>query len=289
VKGLFARGVGRGASLARVSTRSIAIGLYLILMACQPSEQPQKAHADSPASGQVVTENLPCGSAWAERRSEPIKITDSLIVSVPMKYVRYEMLTCGSMTGGIPRAAPAGGTSIGFDFFLPDYGGFTAKTLKDAFAFNQVEVGYVKSPSVRGIDTGNSIEFESTQFNHILKVMADPNNYQDMYGLRCYKAKILKTRMFCHGVQFRQEHREILLIVDIPQYNPGMVNPLMRARYYSSRYGGIEIDWWANSSQLPHWMEIDNQIWKFLSGWNAVGSESKSYANLPDMRKGNGG
>src|SRR5205823_11301382 len=50
----------------------------------------------------------------------------------------------------------------------------------------------------------------------------------------------------------------------------GVTFPLLQARYYSRRYGGVRIAWRAHVSNLPRWHDIDAQIWKFIDAWNVA-------------------
>jgi hypothetical protein len=44
----------------------------------------------------------------------------------------------------------------------------------------------------------------------------------------------------------------------------------MKANYFSRRYGGVRIAWRAQARNLPHWHDIDAQIWKFIDAWNVA-------------------
>ncbi|WP_188798584.1 hypothetical protein [Dyella nitratireducens] len=267
MKGLFARNVSQGTSLISLLACFMGFSLGLTLAACQSSDRSSQIHTEPSPGGQVAAANVPCEPGWADRRGVPIKITDSLIVSVPMKYIQYEMLTCGARTNGIPRAAPLGSTSIGFDFFLPDFGGFTSQTLRELYPINEVHVFYVASAASQGFHPSNAAGIETNQFKGSLPILANTNKYEDLYGLRCYPDKS-GTRMLCYNAQAGNNHSAILLSVDIPGRVSGIVNPSMRATYFASRYGGIQIDWITSVRNLPRWREIDEQIWSFLAAWN---------------------
>lgn len=267
MKGLFASNVSQGMFLASLSARVMGFSLWLGLAACQSSDRSAQTPTQLSAGGQVAAADVSCEPGWAGRRGVPIKITDSLIVSVPMKYIQYEMLTCGKMTGGIPRAAPANRTSVGFDFFLPDFDGFTAQTLHELYPINEVHVFYVASAASQGFHPSDPAGIEINQFKRSLPILANTNKYKDLYGLRCYPDKS-GTSMLCYSSQVGKNHSTILLSVDIPGRVSGIVNPSMRATYFASRYGGIQIDWITSVRNLPRWREIDEQIWSFLAAWN---------------------
>ena len=200
----------------------------------------------------------------------PIKVTERLSVSVPVIYIRYELLTCGATTNGVPRGGPTDSTLAAFDFFMPDFSGFTMQRLRERFDVNEVHVAYVSSP--RGIEArpDHPTNYASNQLKNVLRYLANPKKYRDMYGLRCYEARILKTTMYCYGARAGKEDEGILLDVPVPPYPLGLVNPQMRTEYFSDRYGGVEVAWYTNSKNLPSWRKIDDQIWKFLATWNVA-------------------
>jgi hypothetical protein len=212
-----------------------------------------------------------CSSDWTNRMAVPIKVTDSLIVSVPVKYIRYELLTCGTATNGVPRDGPTGTVSLSFDFFLPDFSGFTYERLRESFDVNEVHVGSVVSTREVGFGPKRPAPEPSQELENFINAHeADPKNYRNMYGLRCYDGKVLKDRIYCYSERGGQGSGGIFLIVDVPPYARGVVDPLMRADYFSRRYGGIEVDWWSNVENLPHWWDIDTEIWTRLAAWNVA-------------------
>jgi len=46
--------------------------------------------------------------------------------------------------------------------------------------------------------------------------------------------------------------------------------PLIKANYFSRRYGGVRIAWRTHVRNLPRWHDIDQQIWKFVDAWNVA-------------------
>ena len=43
---------------------------------------------------------------------------------------------------------------------------------------------------------------------------------------------------------------------------------MMSTKYFSHKYGGIEIAWHAHMKNFAQWREIDTQIWKYIDAWN---------------------
>lgn len=264
-----AESVIRSAERFRRSGR-LVLGLALAAL-------PLLGHAEGVRSTQPlgvpggIAEVTICSSDWLNRMAVPVKITDRLIVSVPVKYIRYELLTCGKTTNGVPRDGPPGAASLNFDFFLPDFSGFTYERLRKPFDVNEVHIGSVVSARKVGFGLKRPAPEPSEELENFINAHeADPKKYRDMYGLRCYEGKVLKDRIFCYSAKGGQAPGGIFLIAEVPPYARGMVDPLMRADYFSRRYGGIEVDWWSNVKNLPHWRDIDARIWKLLDAWNVV-------------------
>lgn len=233
----------------------------------------QESHPPSPLPALVApTLNTICGPihSWPTGYSAPIKITDELVLSVPLKYMKYAFLPCQGSNGPSEADHISRVKAINFAFFLPDFSGYTVDRFRERFDVDKVEVIYVSAGSPHEADLGAAGKYPPNQLKRALEYLADPDEYSDMYGLRCYQARILKTTMYCYGAPGNSDHEGILFEVMIPPYAAGLVNPQMRTNYFSRRYGGIEIAWRTNVKNLPQWQEIDRQIWKFLATWDVA-------------------
>ena len=63
--------------------------------------------------------------------------------------------------------------------------------------------------------------------------------------------------------------------------------PLMQARYFSRRYGGVRIAWRTHVRNFSRWREIDAQIWKFIDAWNVARAPDESRrAGRPEAKGG---
>jgi hypothetical protein len=102
-----------------------------------------------------------------------------------------------------------------------------------------------------------------------LEDLLNPNDHKDMYGLRCYQGRILTDRIACYGRRDTANREDILLYVAVPPYAPG-VFPVLQARYFTTRYGGVRIAWRTHVSNLPRWHDIDAGIWKLIDQWNVA-------------------
>jgi hypothetical protein len=250
---------------------STSRGLVLLLaLAALPGRAHEVRSAELSGVQTDAATSAACGPGWAYLNAPPIRITDRLVLSVPLRYIRYVSLNCGRFKAGIPASSPTRSTWTDFDFFLPDFSGYTIERLRNPFDINEVQVAYVASATQIEAFPNHPVHYPSNQLKNVLHYLADPKTYRDMYGLRCYDEKTWKTKMYCYSARAGNDHEGILLIVDIPPYGPGITNPLIQTDYFSKRYGGIEIAWRTNAKNLPRWRDIDAQIWKFIASWNVA-------------------
>lgn len=257
----------------RLMRRSRILCFWLALTTLQSPGHAQEAEPLQPQTTRsVLTGRDGCGPTRSDAKSEPIKITDSLILAVPMKYIRYASANCGNFRSGIANSPAAKHAWVGFGFFLPDFSGYTLKRLRESFDVNEVEIAYVASPKEIEGHADHPTNYPSNQLNNVLRYLANPKDYRDIYGLRCYEAKVLKTTMYCYSARAGNEGDGILFTVTVPPYAPGLVNPQMQTDYYSRRYGGVEVAWRTNVKNISRWHEIDKQIWKFIGAWNVAHS-----------------
>jgi hypothetical protein len=205
---------------------------------------------------------------WPEGRSVPFRITDSLTISIPLDYMRSAAYLGRERFDPPPDAKPVENALVQFDFFLPDFSGYTYEKYENEFDHNRVEVVHVRSgnPAESAIDAPGW--HPPNQLSRILKYVADANEYRDQYGLRCYRPRVGKDVMYCYGRRDEHLKEDFLLELHVPPYRPGMLNPQMRTTYFSSRYGGVEISWRTSVDNLPRWREIDTKIWKYMDSWN---------------------
>ena len=219
-------------------------------------------------------------SPLRECNSHTIKVSDSLILNIPANYSHNAWLTCGSSPDIIKEKQNTKSKSTGwegldlFDFFLPDFGGYTIERWRDWDNTAIVEVVSVVPAKDWGFHPSNAVEFEANQFKNKPSSLIDLDKYRDMYGLRCYEQHILKNRMFCYREHGGKNHDGIRIYVDVPYGNLTPPNPQMQAEYFSSRYGGIEVLWRTNVKNLSRWQEIDDHIWDLLTTWNTASTKN---------------
>lgn len=216
----------------------------------------------------------PLPREWPQGRAVPVKITDQLTLSIPLKYER------SAIEPGPPPPPPAGQSGHGevsFDFFLPDFSGYTLRNYRNDSDPDKVEVAYVHAGNPHEADPGAPGEYPPNMLKRSLGDSLDPDHHQDEYGLRCYRSRVSPGRITCYGPR-DAAGEDIMLTALVPPYPPDVPFPEMQARYYSKRYGGVRISWRTHVRNLPHWRDIDVQVWKFIDAWSVAGQEPQSPA-----------
>ena len=241
----------------RVRLAALAVGL-IAAAACtkEPSEPPATRPAAAPLS------------AWPEGRTAPQKITDTLVLAIPLQFERSAV--GDDKAPRSPFSGAAGRTEVRFDFFLPDFSGYTLQNYRNDFAENKVEVIYLHAGDPHEADSGAPGEYPPNMLKRMLQDQLNPHDYKDMYGLRCYKGRVLTDRLTCYGRRDAAAGEDILLYVPLAQDAAPNSFPMLRANYFSRRYGGVRIAWRTHVRNLPRWQDIDAHIWKFIEAWHVA-------------------
>jgi hypothetical protein len=215
----------------------------------------------------TVTEQAPpAPREWPQGRAAPVKITDALILSIPLQYER------SAIDPKAPAANPQSFThkEAQFDFFLPGFTGYTLQNFRNDFDENKVEVVYLHAGDPHEADPDAPGEYPPNMLKRSLTGLLDPKDYKDMYGLRCYRGRVQTNRLTCYGRRDQTTSEDIMLTAPVPPYPEGVTFPQVQARYFSKRYGGVRIAWRTHMKNLPRWQEIDAQIWKLVDEWNVA-------------------
>ena len=243
------------ASLPRApSTAAIAVGL-LAATGCARKQEPAPAVRPPPPP-----------TAWPEGRTGPLRITDELVLAIPLQYERAAI-----EDGPAPRSpfpGVGGRTEARFDFFLPDFSGYTLQNYRNDLDPNKVEVVYLHAGDPHEGDPGAPGEYPPNMLKRLLQDQLDPRSHQNQYGLRCYTGRVLTDRLACYGRRDAAAREDILLYVPVAPAADAF--PVIRATYFSRRYGGVRIAWRTPVANLPRWHDIDTQIWKFIGAWNVA-------------------
>lgn len=199
-----------------------------------------------------------------------MRITDQLTLAVPLVFERTAIEREPLLPGaGVPVAAPPGSAhgEVRFDFFLPDFTGYTLDNHRNGDDPNRVEVVYLHAGDRHEADPDAPGEYPPNMLKRLLQEAFDPGHYRDQYGLRCYQGRMSRGRIACYGRRDAQSGEYLVLTALVAPFPAGVGFPVFQARYFSARYGGVRLEWRAHVSQLPRWHEIDAQVWKFIDAW----------------------
>jgi hypothetical protein len=220
-------------------------------------------------------QSAPLPQVWPAGRSAPLKITDTLILSIPLEYER------AAIYHGEPARAlmfvQSDRADGQFDFFLPHFSGYTLQNYQEESDPNKVEVVYLHAGDPHEAEPDAPGEYPPNMLKRALQDFLNPDDHQDMYGLRCYQGRVASERITCYGRREASAREDIMLYASVPPYAAGVSFPLVQARYFSKRYGGVRIAWRTHVSNLSRWREIDTQIWKFIDTWNVAPAAAQTH------------
>jgi hypothetical protein len=204
---------------------------------------------------------------WPAGVSAPLKVTDELTVAIPLQYQRSAITHERA-----PRAlisVQSDRSEVQFDFFLPDFSGYTLQNYRNEADENKVEVVYLHAGDPHEAEPDAPGEYPPNMLKRALQDLLNPGDYKDMYGLRCYRDRTPSDRIACYGRR-DASGENIMLYALLPPYAPGVTFPVMQARYFSKGYGGVRLAWRTHAKNLPRWHDVDAQIWKFIDAWKVV-------------------
>jgi hypothetical protein len=89
---------------------------------------------------------------------------------------------------------------------------------------------------------------------------------REIGGLKCL---VPKMRSFpyieCSGSRPGDSD---LVKLRFKQVNASFV--LLQADYASSRYGGIHVYWQTTTSDVSHWLDVEEEVWRLLTDWDLL-------------------
>ena len=205
-------------------------------------------------------------TAWPQGHSPPLKVTDGLILEIPLEYERSAISGEPSHEPNFARPERA---EARFDFFLPGFSGYTLENYRNESNPDKVEVVYLHAANPQESEPDAPGAYPPNMLKRALRDVLNPSDYRDVYGLRCYRDRVPSDRITCYGRRDEAANEDIMLSAFLPPYG-GNPFPELQARYFSSRYGGVRIAWRTHVRNLPRWHEIDTQIWKFIDAWRVA-------------------
>ena len=219
--------------------------------------------------GQILDMNTDYGKYWPGQPAL-FKLTEDWGLAIPPQYMRFwiqrdRVVRHPTSWSKIPLVE-----SIGFKFFMPDFGGYTPDNYQDEFHPDKVELIHFEVVGMGQEQAGAPGSYPPNMFARVSGVSFDPNKYQEKYGLRCYDFRLdldAGNNQYCYGLRDPKTNEYILIDTRPPPYPEWIIYPHMKATYFTPRYGGVELTWIAQMKHLPHWREIDQQIWRFIEQW----------------------
>jgi len=214
---------------------------------------------------------------WPSGVTPPLKITNELILQIPLQYQRGAINPDRRpMRAFISQQSDM--NEAGFDFFLPNFSGYTLQNYRSDTDPNKVEVVYLHAADPHEAEPDAPGLYPPNMLKRALADSLNPKDFKDQFGLRCYRSREPSSRLTCFGRR-DAAGEEIALTTAEPPYAADQF-PQLQARYFSKQYGGVRIYWRTHVDNLPRWREIDAQIWKFIGAWQ-VGSATQPAAPPP--------
>jgi len=208
--------------------------------------------------------------AWPHGRPGLYRINDRLVLAIPPEYQRFwlqgaEVVRAPAAASAIPRVP-----SVSFSFFLPHYSGFTPRNFRRDIDAARVDVVALAPATAADGQPGTSAFYTPNILDRILASTGEGRG-RELHGLRCYQPSGLGgDQWLCFGPVGEEPSRQIMLWTALPPYQPDEGVPMMRAQYYTARYGGLKISWRAQAAHLAQWRDIDAHIWELVSQWNVA-------------------
>ncbi len=206
--------------------------------------------------------------AWPRGHTPPAKITDSLVLEIPLEYQRAAIQREAPLRPMFPTAT--GHTEVQFDFFLPNFSGYTLQNYRNESDPNKVEVVYLHEGNPHEAEPDAPGEYPPNMLKRALGELLNPDDHRELYGLKCYAERARPDHFACYGQRDAARHEDIMLFTQLAPYPAEVTFPQLQARYFSRRYGGVRIAWRTHAGNLPRWREIDTHIWQFIEAWNVA-------------------
>lgn len=227
--------------------------------------------------GQVLDPDSLYAKAWSGKPTL-IKLKDNLVLQVPPQFHQFwaqrHWLTGRDMVSRPPMPLDKIPTSplAGFVMHLPDFEGYTPDNYERDFDENRVQIVHIAPAPMSYMESDASGSYPPNQFKRASTGQYrffDPDKYEEKYGLRCFeKRDPTSETQYCYGKRDSDFDEYLLLDVMFPPYDSWVQYPQMQTKYFSPKYGGLEIIWRSNMKNFPRWREIDAQIWKYIDAWN---------------------
>jgi hypothetical protein len=212
---------------------------------------------------------------WPQGRPALYRLSNQMVFAIPPQYGRFWIQRNRVMRAPAdPKTIPEV-ESIAFQFFLPNFSGYTAKNYMHEFDSDQVEVIGIEPADPAQMQPDAPGYYPPNMLKRMLAAHLFEDHVRNLYGLRCYEpigSAGKPRKLTCYGRRDEQTQEDVMLDVYIPPFDEATAFPIMQARYFADRYGGLIVVWRTHAKNFPRWREIDERIWQFIAEWSAAGS-----------------
>lgn len=207
------------------------------------------------------------------------RLTSGEVFAIPSKYQRFWQKPEYFARSLEPFDKVPLQSGIGFGFFMPDYSGYTLRNFKDTFSPARVDVLVSLVDAKEYEENPARFKEPSITIRRLTTAPAiiDIENPERKWGMTCYRSLLNKrTGLDCIGA--RGNGQEVLWAVDdYPNTSLLPPNPQAETRYFTRDLaGGVQVSIRMHHSQIPHWRDIDDFVWRNLANWrvNAPAAQS---------------
>jgi hypothetical protein len=260
----------------KISCKPIITALAIACSACGANTQGDKLMQPPLKPGQVLDPNSMYAKTWPGKPTL-VKLKDNLIFAIPPQHSKFwaqrHWLTGQDLVPRPPtplEKLPYADLT-GFVMYMPDFGGYTPDNYLKDFDENRVEIVNISPAPMRYMEPGAPGSYPPNSLARIIqyKLINDPDRYEEKFGLRCYERQERDgDRQICYGKRDSDLDEYLMLDIMVPPYEKHHIFPMMTTKYFSPKYGGLEIAWRSHMNNFPRWREIDAQIWKYIAAWN---------------------
>ena len=251
-----------------------AVLVAVALSACGPSGQqaaaPVHTHPPPLKPGQVLDPESLYAKRWPGR-SALFRLNEELGFEVPPGYMPFwydgarELVRPPAKWNQIPIVQ-----SLGFSFFMPDFRGYTPDNYLREFDEDRVNVISMRWVGLGQERPGEPGGYPPNQWARVLNGRDIAPTEQHLLTCIPYSNSDSPKPgedYFCVGPPGDGGFPQVSMRVPTPPFPEWMVNPLMRARYFTPYHGGVEVFWTAHVKHAANWQIIDQQVWKFFEQW----------------------
>lgn len=198
------------------------------------------------------------------------RLTSGEVFAIPSNYQRFwqEPEYFARSLQPFDKVPLQGG--IGFGFFMPDYSGYTLTNFRDTFSPARVDVLVTRvDPKEYEADPGAFLEPGLTLQRYSTEPpIIDVKNPEHKWGMTCFRS-LLNHREWLTCVGTRATGQDVLWnVMDHPDIYQWFPNPGAYVRYFTRDLaGGVEVSIRMHNSQIIHWREIDDFVWRSLAQW----------------------